>query len=162
MKISNHSKCVWSQVRWRLKVFSWITSRFKVWQWCCLACRNYSDVIMSAVVSQITGVSIVCSTVCSGAEENIKALWIHRWPVDSPHKGPVTRKMFPFDDVIMHSTMVKHQRNCLFRDWLGTQCWQHTMVRYEALVLIVCTRDGSYTGMISAVGSQPQWSNPGI
>ena len=26
---------------------------------------------------------------------------IHRWPVDSHHKGPVTRKMFPFDDVIM-------------------------------------------------------------
>ena len=25
----------------------------------------------------------------------------HRWPVNSPHKGPVTRKMFPFDDVIM-------------------------------------------------------------
>ena len=26
---------------------------------------------------------------------------IHRWPVNSPHKGPVTRKMYPFDDVIM-------------------------------------------------------------
>ena len=26
---------------------------------------------------------------------------IHRWPVNSPHKSPVTRKMFPFDDVIM-------------------------------------------------------------
>ena len=26
---------------------------------------------------------------------------IHRWPVNSPHKGPVTRKMFPFEDVIM-------------------------------------------------------------
>ena len=26
---------------------------------------------------------------------------IHRWPVNSPHKGPVTRKVFPFDDVIM-------------------------------------------------------------
>ena len=26
---------------------------------------------------------------------------IHRWPVNSPHKGPVTRKMFPYDDVIM-------------------------------------------------------------
>ena len=26
---------------------------------------------------------------------------IHRWPVNSPHKGPVTRKMFPFDDFIM-------------------------------------------------------------
>ena len=28
---------------------------------------------------------------------------IHRWPVNSPHKGPVTRKMFPFDDVIIGS-----------------------------------------------------------
>ena len=26
---------------------------------------------------------------------------IHRGPVNSPHKGPSTRKMFPFDDVIM-------------------------------------------------------------
>ena len=26
---------------------------------------------------------------------------IHRWPVNSPHKGPLTRKFFPFDDVIM-------------------------------------------------------------
>ena len=26
---------------------------------------------------------------------------INRWPVNSPHKGPVTRKMLPFDDVIM-------------------------------------------------------------
>ena len=27
---------------------------------------------------------------------------IHRWPVNSPHKRPVTRKIFPFDDAIMH------------------------------------------------------------
>ena len=26
---------------------------------------------------------------------------IHRWPVNSRHKWPVTRKMFPFDDVII-------------------------------------------------------------
>ena len=26
---------------------------------------------------------------------------IHQWPVNSAHKGPVTRNMFPFDDVIM-------------------------------------------------------------
>ena len=26
---------------------------------------------------------------------------IHRWPVNSPHKRPVTRKKLPFDDVIM-------------------------------------------------------------
>ena len=47
---------------------------------------------------------------------------IHRWPVNSPHKWPVTRKMFPFDDVIMslwytfyqnQSCFSKHVRN----DW---------------------------------------------
>ena len=30
-----------------------------------------------------------------------------RGPVNSPHKGPVTRKMFPFDDVIMDKAMVR-------------------------------------------------------
>ena len=33
-------------------------------------------------------------------------MWgIHRWPVNSPHKWPVTRNMLPFDDVIMHRIM---------------------------------------------------------
>ena len=32
----------------------------------------------------------------------VTGLWeIQRWPITSPYKGPVTRKMFPFDDVIM-------------------------------------------------------------
>ena len=58
---------------------------------------------MSAMASRIAGALIVFSTVCSGTEqENIKALrhW-PLWPVDTLHKGPVTR-MFPFDDVIIH------------------------------------------------------------
>ena len=38
------------------------------------ALHHYSEVIMSMMVSQITGVSSVYSTVCSGADENIKAL----------------------------------------------------------------------------------------
>ena len=69
----------------------------------------YSDVIMSAMATLITGVSIVYSTVCSSTDQRkyqssaLLALvrGIHRFPVYSPHKGPVTRKMFPFDDVIM-------------------------------------------------------------
>ena len=73
--------------------------------------QHYSDVIISVMASQITGVSIVYSTVCSGADQrkhqSSKSLacvrGIHRSPVSSPHKGPVTRKMFPFDDVIMKS-----------------------------------------------------------
>ena len=32
-------------------------------------------------------------------------LGIHQWLVNSPHKGPVTREMFPFDDVIMQHRM---------------------------------------------------------
>ena len=70
---------------------------------------HYNDVIMSAMVSQITGASIVYSTVCSGADQrNYQGCaslafvrGIHRWPVNSLHKGPLTRKMFPFEDVIM-------------------------------------------------------------
>ena len=70
---------------------------------------HYNDVIMSAMVSQITSLTIVCSTVYSGADptkhQSSASLafvrGIHRWPVNSPHKGPVTRKMFPFEKVIM-------------------------------------------------------------
>ena len=32
---------------------------------------------------------------------------IHRWPVNSPHKGSVTWKMFPFDDVMMSSLIIR-------------------------------------------------------
>ena len=37
---------------------------------------------------------------------------IHRWPVNSPHKRPVTRKMFPFDDVIMTHAFSLHVSAC--------------------------------------------------
>ena len=64
---------------------------------------HYSDAIMSAVASQITSLTIVYSIAYSDADQRKLAFvrGIHRWPVNSPHKGPVTRKLFPFDDVIM-------------------------------------------------------------
>ena len=70
---------------------------------------HYNDVIMSVKASQITNLTIVYSTVYTGADQRKHqsstslafARGIHRSPVNSPHKGPVTRKMFPFDDVIM-------------------------------------------------------------
>ena len=70
---------------------------------------HYSDVIMSAMASQITGVTIVYSVVCLSADQRKHQRsaslaferGIHRWPVNSPHKGPVTRKTFPFDIVIV-------------------------------------------------------------
>ena len=71
--------------------------------------RHYCDVIMGAMASQITSLTIVYSIVHAGADHRNHqrsaslafVLGIHRWPVNSPHKWPVTRKMFPFDDVIM-------------------------------------------------------------
>ena len=70
---------------------------------------HYNDVIIGAIMSQITSVTIAYSTVYSDADErkhqssaSLAFVWgIHRWPVTSPHKWPVTRKLFPFDDVIM-------------------------------------------------------------
>ena len=35
---------------------------------------------------------------------------IHRWPVNSPHKGPVTRKIFLFDGVIMAQSIITHHQ----------------------------------------------------
>ena len=56
---------------------------------------------MSAMAFQITGVLIVCSTVCSGAYQRTHqssaslalVKGVHRWPVASPHKGPVTQNV---------------------------------------------------------------------
>ena len=70
---------------------------------------HYNDVIMGGTASQITSLTIVYSTAYSDAgqrkHQSSASLafvrGIHWRPVNSPHKWPVTRKMFPFDDVIM-------------------------------------------------------------
>ena len=65
-----------------------------------------------------------CSTVCLGADQRKHqssasrafVRGIHRWPINSPHKGQVTRKMLPFDDVIMftyNASCIKHLRSYL-------------------------------------------------
>ena len=71
--------------------------------------NHYNDVIMSAMASQITGVLIVYSIVCSDVDQrkhqnfasNAFVRGIHRWPVNSPHKGASNAEMFPLNDVIM-------------------------------------------------------------
>ena len=73
-------------------------------------CIHYSDLIMSAMASQITGIATVCSTVCSGADQrkhqSSASLAFVRGnpPVTSgfPHIGPVTWKMLPSDDIILN------------------------------------------------------------
>ena len=70
---------------------------------------HYNDVIMGMVWFQIISLWIVYSTVYSGPDQRKHqssmslsfVRGIHWWPVTSLHKGPVTRKMFPFDDIIL-------------------------------------------------------------
>ena len=70
---------------------------------------HYNDVIMGAIAYQITSLTDVYSTVYSDADQRKHqssaslafVRGIHRGPVNSTHKGSVTRKMLPFDDVIM-------------------------------------------------------------
>ena len=81
---------------------------------CTMQFHHYSDAIMGAMAYQITSLTIVTqSFIRAQIIENIKARkhqstaslafvrGIYRWPVNSTHKWPVTRKMFPLDDVIM-------------------------------------------------------------
>ena len=73
---------------------------------------HYNDVIIGAMASQITSLAIVYSIVYSRADQrthhssaSVAFVWgIHRRPVNSPHKGPETRKIFSFDDVIIPGT----------------------------------------------------------
>ena len=87
---------------------------------------SYGDFIISVIASQITSLTIVCLTVYSGADQrkhqssaSLAFVWgIHRWPVNSPHKGPVTRKLFPFDYVIM----ILGDRKCKWQRCISVQC----------------------------------------
>ena len=72
---------------------------------------------MITMASQITSLTVAYSTVYSDADQRKHQrsaspafVWgIHRGSVNSPHSWPVTRKIFPFDDVIMriclHATL---------------------------------------------------------
>ena len=144
-----------SRKRWYLVYFSMIDigeSRTKVWVfiWCipelstliaflCGPRVNRSvindhpnhcvDVIMTAMASQITSLTIVYTIVYSGSDQRKHqssaslafVQGIHRWPVNSLHKGSVTRKMFPLDDVIMNGVWTPvhigamRQRNLMYQ-----------------------------------------------
>ena len=78
---------------------------------------------MGAIASQITSLTIAYSIVYSDTDERKHqssvslafVQWIHRGLVNSPHKWPATRKMFPFDDVIIGDFHAIVTRDSLFR-----------------------------------------------
>ena len=122
-----HVHCWWSQYNTPLQICPML---------------HYNDVIIGAIASQITSLTIVYSIVYSDADQRkhlssaslALVRGIHRGQVTSPHKWPVTRKMFPFDDVIMFvlnvSLWFKNIRTDLF-DLSGL------FVRLASLTLVV-------------------------
>ena len=82
--------------------------------------EHYCDAIMGTVASQITSLTFVYTTVYPDADQSkhqssasLAFVWgIHRGPVNSLHKWPATRKMFPFDDVIMKPVLHKWGTRC--------------------------------------------------
>ena len=81
---------------------------------------HYCDVIMGTVTSQITRLTIVYSNVYSDADQRkhqssaslVFVRGFHRGPVKSPPKWPVTRKTFPFDDVIIDMHLWSGMAHC--------------------------------------------------
>ena len=103
-------------------------------------CPHYYGVIMGTIASQITSLTIVYSTVYSDVDQrkhqssaSLAFVWrIHRGPVNSPHKWPVTQKIFPFDDVIMMSKC--HHELCR----LHVSHYTHGMLQHKHQHCMAC------------------------
>ena len=78
--------------------------------------KHYSDVIITVVASQITGVSVVYSTFCSGADQRkyqssaslVFVRGIHQWPMNSPHIGASNVSIWWRH----HGTCNEHAKQC--------------------------------------------------
>ena len=93
---------IWGQLH---KRFSWIF--WPKYQ----RVLHYNDVIMSAMVSQITSLAILYSSMYSSADQRKHqssaslafVRGIHRWPVNSPHKGPSINLWFVWSYLIRYA-----------------------------------------------------------
>ena len=121
-----NADCCWTKLLW--------------WHW-----YHYTDVIMSEVASQITSLTIVYPTVYSDADQrkhqNSASLafvrGIHRGPVNFPYKWPVTRKKFPFDDVIMIKKSRMHELACHILLVMTITHWGHNKMTASFLTTIL-------------------------
>ena len=93
---------------------------------------HYNDVIISAMVSQITSLVIVYSTVYSGTDQRKHQSsaplaimrGIHRWPLNSPHKGPITQKCFHLMTSSWMAVNWLRYRQCRFSHFW---CWNRNI-----------------------------------
>ena len=113
---------------------------------------HYTDVTMSPMASQITCLGIVYSTIYSGADQRklqssaslAFVRRIHWGPVNSPHRRPVTRKMFPFDDVIMYTMPHPHiyglMQDCSIPLLTNTKYWNLALSHWYFFFILLQTQ----------------------
>ena len=124
---------------------------------------NYNDVIMGAMASQTTSLTIVYTNVDSGAYErkhqsSASLAFVrgnHRSLVNSPYKGPVPRKIFPFDDVIMMNIFLIwnpswHRWELLLGSTLLVTCegccWRVNWNPLRGIYIVTCSVKSSVLG----------------
>ena len=135
---------------------------------------HYDDVIMGPIASKITSLTIVYSIVYSDADQrkhqssaSLAFVWgIHRGPVNSPHKWPVTRKMFPFDDGIMccplrgyiheycgyiSMSIAAGRRTGTYMKLTTINVWKITSMSHLRKMLVWCAYDLSLSVLCSIV-----------
>ena len=131
---------------------------------------HYDDVIMGAIASQITSLTVVYSIVYSDADQSKHqssaslafVRGIHRGPVNSPHKWPITRKMFPFHGVIMRWLW----GDLLDMDNLFSRCWPDKTMKAHRIGLVQVNSSGTcdrkyfsgywFVAMVGSEGLKPQ------
>ena len=77
--------------------------------------KHYNGIITRVMAPQIISLPTVYLGVYSGVDQRKHqssaslafVRGIHLWLMNSPHKKPVTRKKFPFDDVIMEKDVIQ-------------------------------------------------------
>ena len=117
---------------------------------------HYSDVMIDTMASRITSFTIIYLTPSAGADQRVHqssaplafVRGIHRWPVNSQHKEPVTRKMFPFDDVMILETDI----SAPFIKYV------HTLQHFRIGVIYSSPSPSVCFNGIEAIIWFPQWS----
>ena len=85
---------------------------------------------------------------------------IHRWPVNSLHKWPVTQKMFPFDDVIMIygcSIFKWGAVTCRNALWPSNTIWQNKWSTLAQVMVCCLTTPSHYMNQCLLLISEGLW-----
>ena len=129
---------------WLGRILWCITPPMLVVHLCQAKWSHYSEVVMGVMASKITSLKIVYSTIYGHRSKKTSKLHVTGLcPVISPHKWPVTRKMFPFDDVIM----IDVSACCLLK-------WSHYLEQFELIIYLPHTKHFQLThcGLVTPYG----------